>query len=184
MASFQRDRRFKVAVEDAVSEERPVLAGVPQGSCLCPACYVRYTDDILVAESVHLALYADDATYLVSSISPKHAVAVKMQHALHALPEWLDKWRLSVNVRKTEALLTGHRLLPPPLRLHGQDIGWQSQVKYLTYAAPAWFALVSETNKKRLRAQHERTIVSAPCKVRNVTIVRDLEWEELEAFVA
>ncbi|KAF9815939.1 hypothetical protein SFRURICE_009837 [Spodoptera frugiperda] len=51
---------------------------------------------------------------------------------------------------------------------------------------PAWYALVSESNKKRLRAQQSltlRTIVKAPRFVRNATISRDLGVESVDDFV-
>lgn len=82
--TFLQDRRFQVAVESALSTERPIHAGVPQGSCLSPVCYSWYTDDIPVTDGVKLALYADDAAYLSTSMSGPHAVT-KMQHTLDAL---------------------------------------------------------------------------------------------------
>ncbi|GBP26006.1 hypothetical protein EVAR_84566_1 [Eumeta japonica] len=45
---------------------------------------------------------------------------------------WLDKWRVAVNVTKTAAILTGQqRAMPPKLRLRGQDVEWQTKVRYL-----------------------------------------------------
>lgn len=239
VGSFLEGRRFQVAVENALSTSRPIRAGVPQGSCLSPVCYSWYTDDIPVEEGATLALYADDAAYLASSIR-KHHAAAKMQRTLDALPAWLKKWRLSVNVAKTQATMVGRpRSPPPPLTMLGQSIEWTSTVKYLgvtidrrltmkkhvsnvvnqvratrallrpvlhsrlpiraklgiykayvrtrlTYAAPAWYALVRECNRRRLRAQQSlalRTIVDAPRFVRNSTISRDLRMESLDDFI-
>ncbi|XP_075989001.1 uncharacterized protein LOC142984977 [Anticarsia gemmatalis] len=56
----------------------------------------------------------------------------------------------------------------------------------LTYAAPAWFALLSATNRQRLRAQQSRAlrlVVGAPRFVRNDTIARDLRMESLDDHV-
>ncbi|CAH2216099.1 jg25753 [Pararge aegeria aegeria] len=56
----------------------------------------------------------------------------------------------------------------------------------LTYAAPAWHALVSETGRKSLRAQQSlahRTISRAPRFVRNQVIARDLCMESLDEFI-
>uniref|UniRef100_A0A2A4JQF8 Reverse transcriptase domain-containing protein n=1 Tax=Heliothis virescens TaxID=7102 RepID=A0A2A4JQF8_HELVI len=119
-----------VVVEGALSSARPVGAGVPQGSCLSPVCYSRYTDDIPSTEDSTLALYADDAAYITTSLSARHAI-VKMQRVLDLLPEWLSKWRLSVNVGKTQALLTGRPRHPPRLQLQGASIEWSRRVKYL-----------------------------------------------------
>nr|XP_026497515.1 uncharacterized protein LOC113401701 [Vanessa tameamea] len=47
------------------------------------------------------------------------------------LPEWLDKWRMAVNVGKTSALLVGARSPMRQLTLRGQDVEWQTSVCYL-----------------------------------------------------
>lgn len=237
VATFLHGRTFQVAVEGSLSTERGIQAGVPQGSCISPVCYCVYTDDIPVVDGAKLALYADDAALYTTSLNARHAV-VKLQRALDALPDWLEKWRLAVNVAKTQALAVGI-MKPEPMTLMGEPIRWAPRVKYLgvtidrslsmtphvqqavaqaraarhllrpvldsslplraklgiykayirtrlTYAAPAWYALVSETNKKRLRAQQSltlRTIVKAPRFVRNATISRDLGVESVDDFV-
>ncbi|GBP16391.1 hypothetical protein EVAR_9972_1 [Eumeta japonica] len=67
-----------------------------------------------------LALYADDSAYFASSRRADLA-AKRIQHVFDLLPEWLDKWRMAVNVNKTAALLTGsQRNMPDKLRLRGQ----------------------------------------------------------------
>lgn len=132
--SFLKDRRFHVMVEGALSQERPVAAGVPQGSCLSPILYSRYTDDIPVVDDVQIALYADDTAYFVSSPSARFA-ATKIQRTLDRLPEWLAAWRMSVNVGKTQAMQsrgTKKAIKPAkPLRLFDQEIPWAPKVKYL-----------------------------------------------------
>ena len=239
ISSFLEGRRFQVAVGGALSAEYPVLAGVPQGSCLSPVLYSCFTDDIPVGVGVRLALYADDAAYFATSMGAKHA-ALKMQRNLYLLPEWLAKWRLSVNVGKTQALITGCRIPPRPLDFDGHPIEWSPQVKYLgvtidgnltmahhvtsivgrvkgarrllypvfrsglslqtkrmiyityirsrlTYAAPAWYALVSNTNRAKMRAQQAltlRTIADAPRYMRTENLLRDLRIETLDAYVA
>ncbi|GBP24039.1 RNA-directed DNA polymerase from mobile element jockey [Eumeta japonica] len=139
VASFLEGRSFFVAVEDATSDPRPIHAGVPQGSCLSPCLYGVYTDDIPTLagqlqdweEDVVLALYANDSAYFASSRRADLAAA-KIQRVLDLLPEWLEKWRVAVNVTKTAAILTGQqRTMPPKLRLWGQDVEWQTKVRYL-----------------------------------------------------
>lgn len=139
MASFLRGRSFFVSVERENSAPRPAVAGVPQGSCLSPALYAHYTDDIPTLEGhllpgerdVVLALFADDSAFFSSSRNPRIA-AGRMQRLLNLLPSWLDKWRISVNVGKTAALFVSRRRTPPlPLQLRDQDIEWQTCVRYL-----------------------------------------------------
>ncbi|GBP47638.1 RNA-directed DNA polymerase from mobile element jockey [Eumeta japonica] len=246
VASFLEGRSFFVAVEDATSDPRPIHAGVPQGSCLSPCLYGVYTDDIPTLagqlqdweEDVVLALYADDSAYFASSRRADLAAA-KIQRVLDLLPEWLDKWRVAVNVTKTAAILTGQqRAMPPKLRLRGQDVEWQTKVRYLgvqidrsmrmaaqveqaihqsraarsmlrpvlrshlplraklalykgyirsrlTYAAPAWYALCSISQRKRIQAQQSialRMIVGAGRYVLNDVIARDLRIETVEGI--
>ncbi|CAH2107816.1 unnamed protein product [Euphydryas editha] len=51
-------------------------------------------------EDALLALYADNSAYFASSYH--NIVATnKMKRLLDGLPEWLDKWRMAVNVGKT-----------------------------------------------------------------------------------
>ena len=56
------------------------------------------------------------ATALITtSLKPWHA-AVKIKRGIDVLPKWFASWRLSVNVRKSQAVSVGpHRKLPPPL---------------------------------------------------------------------
>lgn len=236
--SFLKDRRFFVAVGKETSNHRPITAGVPQGSCLSPTLYSVYTNDVPCAPGTSLALYADDTAYIATSLSPKHA-AVKLQRALDLLPEWLQKWRLTANPGKTQAIVFGQGKLPSPLTMANQEIPWKKEATYLgvtidhgitmrnhitkvagrakaalmklrplissslplrqrlalyklyirphiTYAAPAWYALAAESNRKRLRAVQNialRRVVSAPRYVRNATIARDLRIEPLDEFI-
>ncbi|GBP33313.1 RNA-directed DNA polymerase from mobile element jockey [Eumeta japonica] len=138
VANFLQRRSFCVAVDDVLSAPRPIEAGVPQG-CLSPELYAVYTDDIPTLhghledweDDVMLALYADDSAYFASSRRADLA-AKRIQRVLDQLPEWLDKWRMAVNVSKTAALLTGsQRNMPDQLRLRGQAVEWNTRVRYL-----------------------------------------------------
>ncbi|GBP31070.1 RNA-directed DNA polymerase from mobile element jockey [Eumeta japonica] len=139
VANFLQRRSFCVAVDDVLSAPRPIRAGVSQGSCLSPELYAVYTDDIPTLhgnledweDDVMLALYADDSAYFASSRRADLA-AKRIQRVLDLLPEWLDKWRMAVNVSKTAALLTGsQRNMPDQLRLRGQAVEWNTRVRYL-----------------------------------------------------
>ncbi|GBP76203.1 RNA-directed DNA polymerase from mobile element jockey [Eumeta japonica] len=138
VANFLQRRSFCVAVDDVLSAPRPIEAGVPQGSCLSPELYAVYTDDIPTLhghledweDDVMLALYADDSAYFALSRRADLA-AKRIQRVLDQLPEWLDKWRMAVNVSKTAALLTGsQRNMPDQLRLRGQAVEWNTRVRY------------------------------------------------------
>ncbi|GBP67644.1 RNA-directed DNA polymerase from mobile element jockey [Eumeta japonica] len=244
VASFLKDRDFYVSVEDATSDPRPIRAGVPQGSCLSPCLYAVYTDDIPTLtdqlqhwEDVVLVLYADDSAYLASSRRADLAAA-KLQRVLDLLPDWLDRWRVAVNVTKTAALLTGkQRAMPTKLRLRGHEVEWQTRVRYLgvqidrsmrmaaqvdhvihqsraarsmlrpvlrshlllrakvalykgyirsrlTYAAPAWYALCSSSQRRGSKpTEHHPTDDRSGRYVLNDVIARDLCIETVEEFI-
>ncbi|KAJ0169872.1 hypothetical protein K1T71_014478 [Dendrolimus kikuchii] len=139
VASFLHGRDFYVSVELTTSQKRTISAGVPQGSCLSPALYGFYTDDIpTLVGSLHpwerdvtLALYADDSAFFATSRN-EDVAARRMQRMLDLLPAWLDKWRMAVNVGKTAALLVARRRHSAEiLQLRGQEIEWKTSVKYL-----------------------------------------------------
>lgn len=158
VASFLEDRQFRVRVDGVLSDVHPIQAGVPQGSCLSPACYARYTDDIPVVGDTKLALFADDAAYFVSSYKPQHAVT-KIQPTLDALPEWLSKWRLAVNVGKTQALITGRTHLPQPPSLLGQPLEWSHTVKYLGVTIDRGLTMRQHSELTVQRARVARTML-------------------------
>ncbi|XP_064075424.1 uncharacterized protein LOC135194202 [Vanessa tameamea] len=133
-----------------------------------------------------------------------------MQRALDALPSWLERWRLKVNVAKTQALHIRRSLAPRPLvlllklsmRHHVKNVVAQTRTTRtllrlllashlpirtrLTYAAPPWYALTSETSRNSLRPQQSlalRTITGASRYVRNAVIARDLHIENLDGHV-
>ncbi|GBP18014.1 RNA-directed DNA polymerase from mobile element jockey [Eumeta japonica] len=139
VGSFLKDRDFYITVEDTTSDPHLISAGVPEGSCLSPCLYAVCTNDIPTLadqlqdweEDVVLALYADDSAYLASSCRADLAAA-KLQRVLDLLPNWLDRRHVAVNVTKTAALLTNQqRTMSLKLRLRGQEVEWQTRVRYL-----------------------------------------------------
>ncbi|KAA5588664.1 reverse transcriptase family protein, partial [Pseudomonas aeruginosa] len=141
LGSYLEGRSFLVAVEGAKSSVRPVTAGVPQGSVLAPVLYALYTNDIPTLEGnlqaweadVKLALFADDSAYFASSNFPSAAIS-RMQRLLDLLPQWLDRWRVAVNVGKTAAILFGPvrtTVVPGQLSLRDANVEFRSSVRYL-----------------------------------------------------
>lgn len=164
LASFLRGRRFFVTVECADSALRHAAAGVPQGSCLSPALYALYTDDIPTLKGlllpgerdVDLALFADDSAYFSSSRSP-YMACDRLQRLLDILPLWLDKWRIAVNVGKTAALFVSTQRKPPyALHLRGQVIYWKSHIRYLGVDIDRSLKMIPQVNRALQQARIAR----------------------------
>jgi len=61
--SFLQNRTFVVKQEDQTSTIRPILSGVPQGSCLSPTLFLIYTNDIPLIPKAKQALFANDTMF-------------------------------------------------------------------------------------------------------------------------
>ncbi|GBP96494.1 RNA-directed DNA polymerase from mobile element jockey [Eumeta japonica] len=149
-----------------------------------PELYAVYTDDIPTLhgnledweDDVMLALYADDSAYFASSRRADLA-AKRIQRVLDLLPEWLDKWRMAVNVSKTAALLTGsQRNMPDQLRLRGQAVEWNTRVRYLGVHIDRSLRMVPQIDHviQTSRAAHAklRPILASRLPIRKVAIYK------------
>lgn len=63
--SFLSGRKFKVQINQEISEEKIIKAGVPRGSVLGPILFNVFIIDLQVPNPAKLALYADDAEVYV-----------------------------------------------------------------------------------------------------------------------
>lgn len=129
--SFLTDRSFKVRVDNTLSSERPILAGVPQGSCLSPMLFSIYSNDIPVSDKARVSLFADDTLFYTHDINPKRAT-IRLQNQINTASSWFDKWRLRINPQKTVAILFNRKMQDPQcILLKGIRINWSKTVKYL-----------------------------------------------------
>jgi hypothetical protein len=82
--SFLQNRVFHAKIGHALSTERAIEAGVPQGSVLSPTLYAIFTADVPKPDGTKLALYADDTAILTRSGSPELATQ-RLQNAVESL---------------------------------------------------------------------------------------------------
>jgi hypothetical protein len=98
MGTYLSDRKIKVRVNNVLSTERIIRAGVPQGSVLGPSLFNFYIHDLPEFSKTNLALYADTAIY---------AQAALLQNRLHLrqILKFFDRWKLKLNESKTELII-------------------------------------------------------------------------------
>ena len=62
ISSFRSNRQLRVVLDGKSSQERPVNAGVPQGSILGPTLFLLYINDLPDHVICDIAIYVDDTT--------------------------------------------------------------------------------------------------------------------------
>ena len=90
-----------------ISTFEDITCGVPQGSCLGPLFFLVYISDLhLFLNYSEVNMYADDTSISFSSDSiPEINKKVNYDHL--CLKTWMESNKLSLNVAKTQTILTG-----------------------------------------------------------------------------
>ena len=122
------------------SSAKQIPAGVPQGSILSPTLYNIFTTDIpkFLSHS-DIAFFADD-TAILSKSKQKVATIKKLQQSLKIFFSYLEKWKISPNLAKTQLIFFPFRyskkLIPSePCSILSSTppISWVKEVKYLGF---------------------------------------------------
>ncbi len=82
VVDFLKDRKFRVSVEDSLSESCKILCSVPQGSVLGPLLFLVYINDIPLIDTKHSgysSLFADDLATIFIYNKPTHVKKKKKQ---------------------------------------------------------------------------------------------------------
>lgn len=98
--TFLTNRKFQIKVSNHLSTIRPIRAGVPQGSLLSTLLYIYFINDISLIPQIILSLFADDMMYYSHNHNKNYAI-LKLQRQVNEITEWLDIWRLRLNINKT-----------------------------------------------------------------------------------
>ena len=100
------DRRQRVIVEGDISNWKPVLSGVPQGSVLGPILFWIFINDFDDDLSSKVLKFADDTKVFrnVKTDTDKES----FQDDLTKLVKWSEKWQILFNFGKCKCIHIGH----------------------------------------------------------------------------
>ena len=129
--SYCSNRKFEVQIQDTISTTRNIQSGVAQGSLIGPLLFLIFINDIptLPGKTI-LSLFADDTAIITKGNRTK--LVNKLQEHLKLIEDWLTKWKIKLNVNKTEAIIfTRKRKSFKKLTLFNEEINWSNEVKYL-----------------------------------------------------
>ena len=102
--SYLSERKQVVVANGVQSELANIRCGVPQGSLLGPLLYLCYCNDMEMATSCKLILYADDSALLFAD-KDKNVIENKLSQELNSVNQWLVENKLSLHPGKCEAIL-------------------------------------------------------------------------------
>ena len=113
--SYLSDRLQSVKIHGGVSDDTPLVFGVPQGSALGPILFTMYTTpigDIIRRHQLNFHLYADDTQLYVnfelSDDDNKLSSLNKIENCISEVRMWMNANFLKVNEDKTVALVGLH----------------------------------------------------------------------------
>ena len=111
MASYIKNRKQYVEIEDSKSDTLTLTTGVPQGSILGPLLFIIYINDIAHASNLfNFIIYADDTTLsttleIVLKNKPNLNIDTTLNSELENICDWLKVNKLSLNIAKCKYMI-------------------------------------------------------------------------------
>ena len=132
VSSFLTDRTIRARVGGELSRPVSLGAGTPQGSVLSPLLFLVYVNDMPLQPSnkCRAGQFADDMS-LWTSDTCKKVTFLRLQRCLNDIERWCSKWRIKLNVAKTQLVSFSRTKQKLELKLFGQCIREQNELKLL-----------------------------------------------------
>ena len=131
--NYLTERKQYVVYNETRSEFGSISTGVPQGSILGPLLFIIYINDIAQSTShFNFITYADDTTLCGAQTS--HNDAKTTEHELIKVTEWLKINKLSLNIKKTKAMvfhMPQKKVILPILRINGTIVEFVDNFVFL-----------------------------------------------------
>jgi len=103
--NYLTNRKQTVLINNNKSEQRYTTCGVPQGSILGPLLFLIYVNDLCNALSKTFPImYADDTNIFLSGQNIEE-MSIIFNSEMKQLSQWFRANRLSLNLKKTHAIL-------------------------------------------------------------------------------
>ncbi|GBO27381.1 RNA-directed DNA polymerase from mobile element jockey [Araneus ventricosus] len=128
--SYLTNRNFAVKVNNELSQNKTINAGIAQGSKIGPVLFALFINDIPKQFNTILSIFADDTAILARNKNHNY-VQIALNRHLKTLEDWFTKWKIQINADKTEAVMFSNAIIPPPIKIYNQNIPWSQQCKYL-----------------------------------------------------
>ncbi|GFW95600.1 probable RNA-directed DNA polymerase from transposon X-element [Trichonephila clavipes] len=128
--SYNSNRSYQVRVKDTLSTTKFINCGVAQGSLLGPLLFNLYINDIPEYSLTKLNMYADD-TAVHTTFKRITSVTFALNKHLKLLENYYDRWKISINVEKSAAVLfTKNVKIPPPPKMYNTTIPWSQTLRH------------------------------------------------------
>ena len=118
-------RKQQVFAGKTLSEVIVMLCGIPQGTCLGPALFILFINDLPNALDLFCQLFADDCTLQVEGDNIEELL-IKTTEQLAIAQDWFNCNRLTLNLKKTKFIVFANKHHQstnfPPLKLGGVEI--------------------------------------------------------------
>ena len=131
--SYLNNRNQTCKVNGLVSDTAGLSCGVPQGSILGPLLFLLYINDLQeIFHNTKGKLYAYDAV-LYASDKDELIAHGKVQQDLHGLANWCNLNKITMNIRKTKAMVFGTKNMQKMTRHYNISIGGDD-IHYVNYS--------------------------------------------------
>ena len=135
LRSYLSDRKQYVEFENVKSDSSNIKTGVPSGSILDPFIFVIHVNDISLASKIFRAIiYANDTSLSSTLNTFRCNTNVNTNNELTKISEWLKVNKLSLNTKKTKAMIfhmPQKQVTTPKLEIDGTSIEFVNSFNYL-----------------------------------------------------
>lgn len=106
--SYLTNRTIQTKIKDQLSDRIITEEGLPQGSVIAPTLFNIFINDIPKNNNTKLAMFADDTAIFAKSVREEQA-KIYIQRHLRQLETYFNKWKLKINVEKTQLTVFNHK---------------------------------------------------------------------------